>query len=180
MALMLQGVTIQPMRDDEIEQVRGVLEGANRQFRGLVPDVLFDAYLADVLDIESRSARSTTLVARDDDRVVGTVTYFADANDEAVGPTVPAGTAGIRAVAVDPVARGAGIGRRLAEAAVERARADGARAVILHTWFVMRSAVRVYEGIGFRRAPAFDAESSDFFPARTAEDPPALAYWLDL
>lgn len=180
MTTMVEGLTIRSMRDGEIEEVRGVLDRANQQFRDVVPGPVFDAYLADVLDIESRLGRSTTLVAHDGERVVGTVTYFADANDEGMGPAAPAGTAGIRAVAVDPSARGSGLGRRLAQAAVDRARADGARAVILHTWFLMRAAIRVYELVGFRRAPAFDADTSAFFGERDAEDPPALAFWLDL
>jgi GNAT superfamily N-acetyltransferase len=180
MAVMVETRTIRPMHDEEIEEVRGVLARANEQFRGLVPDALFDAYLADVLDIESRLDRSTTLVATDRGRIVGTVTYFRDANDEAVGPSVPAGTAGVRAVAVDPAARGAGLGRRLAAEVVEQARADGARAVVLHTWFVMRAAIRVYESLGFRRAPAYDADSTDFFPTSIDDDPAALAFWLDL
>lgn len=180
MTTMVEGLTIRSMRDDEIEEVRRVLERANQQFRELVPGPVFEAYLADVLDIESRLDRSVTLVAQDGGRVLGTVTYFPDANEERMGPTAPAGTAGIRAVAVDPSARGSGLGRRLAQAAVEHARADGARAIILHTWFVMRAAIRVYDQVGFRRAPAYDADTSAFFAADGAEDPSALAFWLDL
>lgn len=180
MTTMVEGLTIRSMREDEIEAVRAVLDRANQQFRDLVPEPVFEAYLADVLDIESRLDRSVTLVAQDGDRIVGTVTYFADANDERMGPTAPAGTAGIRAVAVDPAARGSGLGRRLAQAAVDRARADGAHAVILHTWFVMRAAIRVYELVGFQRAPAYDADTSAFFGDQRTEDPPALAFWLDL
>lgn len=180
MTTMVEGLTIRSMREGEIEEVRAVLERANEQFREIVPGPVFDAYLADVLDIESRLARSTTLVAADGERVVGTVTYFRDANDEGMGPAAPAGTAGIRAVAVDPSARGTGLGRRLAQAAVDRAREDGAQAVMLHTWFVMRAAIHVYELVGFRRSPAFDADTSAFFGDPNPDDPPALAFWLDL
>ena len=171
---------LEPEDHGDIEGARGVLQRANAQFDGLVPAPLYAAYAQDVLDVGSRLARSRTLLAKQGGRVVGTVTYFRDANDEGMGPRVPAGTAGIRAVAVDPEARGAGIGRRLAAAAIELAREDGAPAIVLHTWFVMRAAIRVYESVGFRRRPAYDADSATFFPWSGEDDPPALAFWLDL
>ena len=180
MATTMIDTTIRPMEAADVPAVWEILRTANAQFAHQVPPLLFRAYLADVLDIESRTGRSVALVADHGGRPAGTITYFRDANDEGIGPAVPAGTAGIRAVAVDPAARGLGIGRRLAEAAVDLARRDGAAAIVLHTWSVMESAIRVYEGVGFRRAPRFDAGSSAFFPTGIAEDPPALAFWLDL
>ena len=171
---------LDPADRQEVESVRAVLRRANEQFAGLVPAPLFAAYLADVLDIESRLPRSRTLVAEQDGVIVGCVSYFRDANDEGIGPSIPAGAAGIRAVAVDPIARGRGLGKRLAAAAVDLARKDGATAAVLHTWSVMRAAIRVYEDVGFRRAPVYDAGSSTFFPSDAGEDPPALAFWLSL
>ena len=172
--------TIRAMRPTDVGPTREVLRTANAQFARLVPPLVFGAYLHDVLDIESRVGRSQALVADLDGRIVGTITYFRDANDEGIGPAVPVGTAGIRAVAVDPAARGLGIGRRLADAAVELARADGAPSIVLHTWAAMAAAIAVYERLGFRRAPAYDALSSDFFASGSDEDPAAFAYWLDL
>lgn len=172
--------TIREMEPTDLEPTRQVLRAANLQFADRVPAPLFDAYLRDVLDIESRLGRSRTIVADIDGRVVGTITYFRDANDEGVGPAVPAGTAGIRAVAVDPDARGLGIGGRLAATAVDLARCDGAPSIVLHTWAAMSAAIAVYERLGFRRAPAFDSVSSAFFASASPEDPAALAFWLDL
>jgi GNAT superfamily N-acetyltransferase len=168
------------MEVEDIPEVRAVLRSANAQFATNVHERLFDAYLSDVLAIETRMDRSEALVAEHDGRIVGTITYFRDANDEGMGPPVPSGTAGIRAVAVEPSARGLGIGRDLGAAALELARRDGARSVVLHTWAVMTAAIAVYERLGFRRAPAYDAGSSAFFPTGIKDDPAALAFWLDL
>ena len=179
MATMLD-TTIRPMRPSDLEAIRAVLEAANAQFADLVPAPLFRAYLADVLDIESRVGRSSTLVAAHDDRLVGTITVFRDANDEGAGPAAPIGTAGIRAVAVDSAARGLGVGTRLGAAAVGLARSYGATAIILHTWAVMTAAITLYERLGFRRDPALDSTSSSFFPSEIEDDPAALAFWLDL
>jgi GNAT superfamily N-acetyltransferase len=179
MATMVDTV-IRPMGTADIPAVWEVLRTANAQFAHQVPPRLFRAYLADVLDIESRVGRSQTLLAEHEGRTVGTITIFRDANDEGMGPAVPLGTAGIRAVAVDPAARGLGIGRRLAAAAIDQARRDGGAAIILHTWAIMEAAIRVYESVGFRRAPGYDSVSSSFFPTGIVEDPAALAFWLDL
>jgi ribosomal protein S18 acetylase RimI-like enzyme len=56
-------------------------------------------------------------------------------------------------LAVAPVARGLGLGRRLAEACLAFARAQGAARVVLLSNTRLASALRLYERLGFRRAP---------------------------
>lgn len=171
---------VRPMADEDIAAVRDVLEAANRAFAQIVPAAVFDAYLANVLDIEARLDLGQTYVAEHRGRVAGTITYYRDANDEGIGPRVPAGTAGIRAVAVHPEARGLGLGRLLAQTAIDRARADGKRAIVLHTWWLMSAAIGLYQSVGFRRDPSLDADTRAFFPTGVDEDVAVLAYRLDL
>jgi len=64
--------------------------------------------------------------------------------------------AGIRLLAVSPGARGQGIGRALTRGCIERARALGRAAVVLHTTRAMETAWRMYEQLGFRRSPDLD------------------------
>jgi ribosomal protein S18 acetylase RimI-like enzyme len=59
-------------------------------------------------------------------------------------------------VAVPPQARGRGIGEALVEECVRRARAMGATELGLHTSRSMQSAIRMYERLGFERAPEHD------------------------
>lgn len=179
MATMIETL-VRPMAAADIPAVREVLAAANRQFEDLVAPPIFRAYLADVLDIESRLGLGQAFVAEHDGRIVGTITYYRDANDEGIGPRVAPGTAGIRAVAIHPDARGLGLARRLAETAIGRARADGKRAIVLHTWREMTAAIALYERLGFRRAPGLDAETRDFFATGVAEDIPALAFRMEL
>lgn len=179
MATMMDTL-VRPMSGADIPIVRDVLEAANRPFAEVVPAPIFDAYLANVLDIESRLEHGRALVAEHHGRVVGTITYYRDANDEGIGPRLAPGTAGIRAVAIHPDARGLGLGRRLALAAVDLARADGRRAIVLHTWWLMSAAIGLYESVGFRRDPGLDADTRAFFPAGVDEEVPVLAFRLDL
>src|SRR5688572_33204913 len=60
------------------------------------------------------------------------------------------GTAKLRLLYVEPGMRGLGIGRRLVDACVERARAVGYRTLELWTNSELVSARRIYEAAGFR------------------------------
>ena len=53
-------------------------------------------------------------------------------------------------------ARGAGVGRALAEACLRLAAGKGHSQVILHTTQAMQVAWRLYEKLGFRRSPDLD------------------------
>ncbi|MFZ1694192.1 MAG: GNAT family N-acetyltransferase [Flavobacteriales bacterium] len=64
---------------------------------------------------------------------------------------------------VDESARGAGIGEQLVQACVQRAWAEGAKAIVLWTQPSMHSAHRLYERLGFRRAQQRDQNDARGF-----------------
>lgn len=99
---------------------------------------------ADELDALARSEASILLVAvdGDDGTVLGTLTL--------VWFRIPTGIrAWIEDVVVDEAARGRGVGEALSRAAVERARALGARTVDLTSRPKREAANRLYQRIGF-------------------------------
>ena len=119
---------------------------------------VYAAYEQELRDVAGRAGTCEVLVAVDRaGRPVGAVTYVP-------GPGTPwsetelEGEAGFRALAVDPGVRGRGAGRALATACVERARADGRHGVAILTRPSMTAAHRLYESLGFVRAPARDWE----------------------
>ena len=59
-------------------------------------------------------------------------------------------------LAVDPAGQGRGVGTALVAACLDRARAEGRRAVFLHSLPVMEGAQRIYARFGFRRVPDRD------------------------
>lgn len=62
----------------------------------------------------------------------------------------------VRLLAVGPVARGEGIGAALMYECVRRAYRLGAAVLKLHTTDMMHVAMRMYERMGFARAPELD------------------------
>ena len=59
----------------------------------------------------------------------------------------------IAKMAVTPKAQGKQVGRRLTEEAISRARAGGAKKIVLHTDNRLRAAVGLYRRLGFKPAP---------------------------
>ena len=175
--LTMARAMIHPLGPSEREATRAVIWRANAEFAAQVPAGFFTSYLASAIDLEGRAAAGgDILVAERDGRIVGTITYFRDANDEGMGPGFPAGTSGIRATAVDPASRGLGLGVALVEACLDRARDDGRDAIALHTAAFMTAAMGLYERIGFVRDPSFDFPAREFFPYGPADEITALAF----
>lgn len=97
------------------------------------------------------------LVAADVDDVPRGVVAFALAGTPLHEPLVPPmGDASFRFLAVDPGARGRGIGRDLVGACLEEARAAGCRRVGIFTMEFMTAAQHLYPRLGFRRRPDLD------------------------
>jgi ribosomal protein S18 acetylase RimI-like enzyme len=104
--------------------------------------------------------------------MLGCVTYVAPNTSPVTRQGLPVEWAVIRLLAVDPNARGLGLGRRLTEECISRARTDGASVVGLHTVVEMAIAQGLYERLGFVRDPRYDQ-----WPGGNVK---ILAYRLDL
>lgn len=113
-------------------------------------------YEAELADVATRARAGPVLVALLDGRVVGGVAYVpvGGALAEFAGP----GEAQIRMLAVDPDCHGRGVGEALVRHCLDRARAEGCVAVSLFSTTRMTAAHRLYERLGFVRAPERDWE----------------------
>ena len=151
----------------EIREARGAAEvaaagrvtvAANAEFAPGGPDSPFRTawarYLETMADAAGRAREGTLLVAVEDGRVLGTVTLYLGPGSEQWRPE----DAMFRFLAVDPAARGRGIGRALFQACLERAQAAGKRRMALHTTDRMATARAMYERAGFKRDPEGDVE----------------------
>jgi ribosomal protein S18 acetylase RimI-like enzyme len=122
-----------------------------------------DDYVPELRDVARRVREAVVFAAFDEPSGVplGCITYV-PGPDNAWAEHLRDGEASIRMLAVDPPAQGRGVGTALVAACLARARADGRRAVFLHSLPVMTGAQRIYERLGFRRVPERDWVFPDF------------------
>ncbi|MDQ3956778.1 MAG: GNAT family N-acetyltransferase [Actinomycetota bacterium] len=138
-----------------------MLAAAYAEYERSFPAENWRPYIADILDIEGRSSASELLVADRGGAIAGCVSYYPPGAEMSYPSDTfsvhwPPAWAGFRLLAVHPDVRGSGVGRVLTEACIERARAQGAPAVGLHTTEQMKVARAMYERMGFERAPEYD------------------------
>ncbi|MET0821670.1 MAG: GNAT family N-acetyltransferase [Aeromicrobium sp.] len=150
-------LVVRLVRDDEHDAV-GRLTVAGYDADGYLqrPDGTYDhEYAAWIGDVAGRADDSEVLVAVDGDRLVGTVTWCPPGSASAQLARQPH-QGEFRTLAVDPRARGRGVGRVLVEACVARARRDGLDEVLLCSLTEMTTAHRLYLSMGFVRRPDLD------------------------
>jgi ribosomal protein S18 acetylase RimI-like enzyme len=113
-----------------------------------------DRYAAALRDVAGRAQTARVLVAVDDGAPLGCVTLILDGGPlrELAAPD----EGEFRMLAVDPAAQGRGVGAALVAACVEEVRGAGRARVVISSATDMTAAHRLYERLGFVRAPARD------------------------
>jgi ribosomal protein S18 acetylase RimI-like enzyme len=130
-----------------------------RAYRQLKPEL--GAYERVLRDVADRAGRASVLVASIGRELAGTATYVAGPGPYAEGDDPDA--AWIRMLAVAPEWQRRGVGEALVRTCLALAARDGRRRVLLHTTSLMVTAHRLYERLGFRRAPELDRTPSPGF-----------------
>ncbi len=122
-----------------------------------------EEYASALRDVRRRAAEAVVLAAVEGETGarLGCVTYVPDAANP-WAEHLRESEAGIRMLAVDPAVAGRGAGTALVAACLERARAEGRRAVFLHSMPIMEGAQRIYARFGFRRVTERDWVFPDF------------------
>ncbi len=115
-----------------------------------------DDYSDELGDAARRAELATLLVAVDEatGRVLGTATFCLHGTPYA--EVSQPGEAEFRMLAVAQDARGQGVGAALVQSCIERARSAGSSALALCSLRAMTPAHRIYERMGFARAPERD------------------------
>ena len=88
----------------------------------------------------------------------GAVVYFSDIKYYGSGGTATSeqNAAGFRLLAVDPIARGQGIGKLLTNECINMARSKKRSQLIIHTTMAMQTAWKMYENMDFKRSEDLD------------------------
>jgi GNAT superfamily N-acetyltransferase len=132
---------------------------ANRDYRKVLPTRIFDACIRDLRRLAAAWADKDFLIAESDGALLGVVAFYRDASVQGLG--LPSEWAALRALAVDPEARGRGIGRQLAEACVLRAWRMGRQFIALHSAEFQEVARKLSLTMGFQRCPQYDFNVGD-------------------
>jgi GNAT superfamily N-acetyltransferase len=149
---MQADVVVRPAERGDYAAVGDVTVAAYAAIEGFSPGA---PYAAELRDVAARAETAEVIVAADPaGRVLGGVTFVPGPGPLAEFDGVD--ESGMRMLAVDPAAQGRGVGRLLARACIDRARATGRSRLVLHTTGAMAAAHRVYRGLGFARTPERD------------------------
>jgi ribosomal protein S18 acetylase RimI-like enzyme len=149
-------ITVRPVDPKEYAALGELTVAAYRAVPGGGTSAGYEETLRDVAH---RAGEAEVLVAVDGiGTLLGGVTYVPgrsayaefDGEDEA----------GIRMLAVSPTAQRGGVGRRLVQECIDRARAAGRARIVLHTTDAMTAAQSLYGSLGFVRNPARDLAPS--------------------
>ena len=150
-------IAIREAQPDEYAEAGDITAAAYAEF--VRPeDADWRAYVEELRDVGSRAGRAIVLVAIDDaeeghGRILGTLTLELSTRIDEDSPPLPEDAAHVRMLGVLPEARRLGVARSLMEEAERRARAAGKTRITLHTTERMKAAQRMYDSLGFSRAP---------------------------
>ena len=119
--------------------------------------------LANIGDFTQKPGVELLAAISPEDEILGAVLYFGDIQHYGAGGTVTQekNASGFRLLAVDPSARGLGIGRALTVACIEKARGKNHGQVIIHSTAYMKVAWKMYEKLGFERSEDLDFKQED-------------------
>ena len=143
--------------DTDREAIRAVTLSAYEEYAAAVSPQFMEDYRRGMLATLDEKGPAERIVAEQDGAIVGSVLLIpAGAAIHTPAGLVRLDWPEVRLLAVAPAARGQGVGAALMEACVRRARQSGAAVLTLHTTDIMRTAMHLYERMGFVHAPELD------------------------
>jgi len=91
-------------------------------------------------------------------QIGGGVVYFGEMAQYGSGgkATLEKNAAGFRLLAVNPKSRGHGLGKKLTQVCIELAKSSNRTSMVIHTTMTMPIAWKMYQKMGFKRAPELD------------------------
>jgi GNAT superfamily N-acetyltransferase len=158
-AKRMSDLQIRDAHDTDRDAIRDVTLAAFHEYEAILPPAHWGDYRRDILDALVNVWPAQQIVAEQDGAIVGSVllypagsVFYAPDGISSVRIEQPE----VRLLAVAPAARGEGIGTALMQECVRRARLSKASTLTLRTSDMMRAAVRMYDHMGFERAPGLD------------------------
>jgi GNAT superfamily N-acetyltransferase len=156
-----QDYLVRNAKPDEFLEIGKLMVLVYSQLDGFPKEAEQPSYykmLASVGELTSKPDTELMVAVSDEGRIAGAVVYFGDMKYYGSGgtATLEQNAAGFRLLAVNPVARGQGVGKLLTYACINKAKDKKLRHMIIHTTKAMQTAWKMYEAIGFKRSEDLD------------------------
>ncbi len=153
----MTGLTMRDARPEDRAAIEDVTISAYQEYAPIMHE-RWEIYRHSILGTLADVRPADQIVAESGDVIVGTVLLFpaGTAFKAPGGVDVSLAAPEIRLLAVAPAARGLGVGAALVNECMRRARLAGVSAITLHTTDMMQVAMRMYERMGYVRAPELD------------------------
>ncbi len=147
---------IREARRKDREAAREITLSAFQQYAAVMPPPRWEGYRENILATLTDVGPAFQIVAEKEGAILGSVLLYPPGTAFSTPVEGPLTCPEVRLLAVAPEARGQGIGTALMEECIRRARRLGASCLNLHTTDMMQVAMRMYERMGFVRAPELD------------------------
>jgi len=147
---------IRNARSEDRDAARKITLAAFQQYAAFMPPPRWEGYRENILATLTDVGLAQHIVAEKEGVILGSVLLYPPGTAFSTPDEGPLTCPEVRLLAVAPEARGQGIGTALMKEGIRRARRLGAACLNLHTTDMMQVAMRMYERLGFVRAPELD------------------------
>lgn len=156
-----QTYTVRNAKPGEFEQVGKLMVQVYSQLEGFPKQTEQPEYykmLANIGDFIHKPGTELLVAVSADGKIAGGVVYFSNMQHYGSGGTATneLNASGFRLLAVDPLARGLGIGKLLTNECIRKAKDNKHSQLIIHSTKAMQTAWNMYENMGFKRSEDLD------------------------
>lgn len=153
--------TVRNAEPREFPEIGKLMVQVYAQLEGFPKETEQPAYyemLANIGDLTNKPETELLVAVSPEGHIAGGVVFFGDMQYYGSGGTATGekNAAGFRLLAVNPAARGQGVGKLLTLECIRKARAKKVRHMVIHTTQAMQTAWQMYEHLGFQRAEDLD------------------------
>ena len=159
--MIKQEYTIRNAKPEEFSEIGKIMVEVYSQLDGFPKQDEQPEYykmLANIGEFTKKPKTCLIVAVADDGKIGGALVYFDDMQYYGSGGTATQekNAAGFRLLAVDPSARGQGLGKLLTLECIKRAKDSKQKQVVIHTTRAMQTAWKMYENLGFKRSEDLD------------------------
>ena len=156
-------IILRPALVDEWPSVATITKVANDEYKPLADSQFWSAYEESTRSMLLTEPGVVRLIASEGGELMGSVVYCPPYERQLGGKTIRNPYPEMRLLSVLPSRRNQGIGAQLIQACEDRAKAEQAEAITLHTTELMSIARAMYERRGYSRYGAIDFEPAPGF-----------------